>query len=649
MKTRKYKDFLLVAACMLCLAGCNKDEDFNRVTLNYDLEVPQGMKSHIDGYTIVFDSDDTIKINNERVALSSGRLEVEENDNGYWAVFPDTAIMNGATMKGAVQIPVMQNYELVDGTQRLNGPMAAHLANYKGTLYFKNLYSVFKAVISTDAYAVDIYKIKVTALNEGEGLAGTVKFDLTQPTTSNPNSVSITEFTDLQPSVQLDFASPVTIPAYSDKDFHLLVVPFEDLDLMVEVFATKNGEAVKYTYKPTTTKTLNRSCVGKLPVNLQMVDIDPWKELYGDFSITPTRKIRIASSNLQYNLFTHAWRFAEHPYDVLEQTGDAIGDDYATYKQNNTNDGWMGLFGWGTSGWQDTPCREAYLPNATITKGYNNGNEPYFLCGSPYNTMINSCANADWGMYNNIYNPATGNTDPAGTWRTLTPDEWDYLLIYRGRLFHYKQWCADLVSVNISGVGEVKGIVIYPNGIMSKPAGISAALDGSIRTDDLELEHDGDIEDYYDWYWTDFDIFEDDIVTLTEHEYDILMDEGCAFLPAAGVRLRHYYLNANYHGDSFWEDQPDRADSVASVNEAFYYWSSVIDGSHNVFNAYSGLQSYDVDYGGVVGSENPRCLGGAVRLVQDVESTTSKHNVKTPTSKRNVKMPTSKHIKRRKH
>ena len=136
------------------------------------------------------------------------------------------------------------------------------------------------------------------------------------------------------------------------------------------------------------------------------------------------------------------------------------------------------------------------------------------------------------------------------------------------------------------------------------------------------------------------------------------MDEGCAFLPAAGVRLRHYFLNANYIGDYFWTSQPDRADSVASVNEAFYYWSSVIQGSYNTFNAYSGLQSYDVDYGGVVGSENPRCLGGAVRLVQDVESTTSKHNVKTPTSKhnvktptskRNVKMPTSKHIKRRKH
>lgn len=605
MKTHRYKDFLLVAACMLCLAGCNKDEDFNRVTLNFDLEVPQGMKSHIDGYTIVFDSDDTVKLNNERIALSSGKLEVEENDNGYWAVFPDTAIMNGATMKGAVQIPVVQDYELVDGKQRLNGPMAAHLADSRGTLYFKNLYAVLKAVVSTDAYDVDIYRIKVTAQNEGAGLAGKVNFDLTQPTTSDPNSAPNIEFTDIQPSVQLDFTSPVTVPAYSDINFHLVVVPFEDLDLTVEVFATKDGEAVKYTYKPTTSKTLNRSCVGKLPINLQTADIDPWADLYGDFSVSPTRKVRIAPGNLQYNLNSHTWRFAEHPYDVVEQNGDAIGKDYATYKQNSTHGGWMGLFAWGTSGWQDSPCREAYYPNTTATKGRVNGNDVYYLGGVYSNSMVNDYANADWGIYNAIENPATGNTDPAGSWRTLTISEWNYLLDTRYELFNGMQWCADIVSVNFAG-GAVKGIMIYPDGIMDKPDGISADIDGWLTDDDSSPVE----------------------ATLTEREYEILMEEGCAFLPAAGIRLRSRNLGATYWGYS----DVDTSANVSDVNVDFMYWSSSSSASEG--KASAGIYTARFNYispSWPLSNQCNRWYGGAVRLVQDVER------------------PTSKHIKRRKH
>lgn len=64
------------------------------------------------------------------------------------------------------------------------------------------------------------------------------------------------------------------------------------------------------------------------------------------FSTSATTKIGFAPANLQYHCTQHIWRFAEHSYDVIGQANENISDAY---------DGWIDLFGYGTSGVNYSP------------------------------------------------------------------------------------------------------------------------------------------------------------------------------------------------------------------------------------------------------------------------------------------------------
>lgn len=581
MNTKHIEKYILMFAVVaLCFTACKKDDLDGKVSLGVAYEPTSTAKSHIEGFTIVFDADDTIKLNDQICLLTGEKLEVEESDD-YWAVFPKTATLNASTMKGTVQIPTTQYYELVDGNQRLNGPMAAHLTASRGTLYFKNLYSVLKVEVSAFDKAVEIHQIKVSTLTSGGALAGEVNFDITAATTADPDCVDLTSYTNTETYVQLNLETPYTMQAYEDKEFYLVSMPFENQSLKVELIGVEDGQPKIFTYTPATTKTLGRSRVGYCPINLQYAVIDPYEDLYGDFSVSPTRKVRIAPGNLQYNLNSETWRFAEHPYDVLEQNGN-VGTDYADYLRNGTHGGWMSLFGWGTSGWQDNPCRAAYYPNATTdTKS------AYYVLGDRYTFLSGPGAQADWGVHNDIYNPATSQIDPAGTWRTLRYDEWGYLLTDRKELYGKTQWCCDVVNAIING-NTVLGLIIYPDGVRSKPAGVAATttINGKYGTGS----------------------FAEDVVVddLAAGDYEALMALGCAFLPAAGYRGYPYGSVSSPHV------------TVRGSGEVFLYWSSSPDVANTGDYVWSGLQTYKDNWGFDGQNTMHRDFGASVRLVQDV-------------------------------
>lgn len=141
-------------------------------------------------------------------------------------------------------------------------------------------------------------------------------------------------------------------------------------------------------------------------------------KLPGAFSVSSTKQVWFSQGNLQYQAnstgatevpYTGVWRFAEHQYDM-------IGSDNANISESYT--GWIDLLGWGTG---NNP-----------TNSSTNSND--------YSTFT------DWGI-NAISNG--GNT--ANQWRTLTKDEWAYLLEN-----HTKGW---------STVNGVNGYVIRPDGI----------------------------------------------------------------------------------------------------------------------------------------------------------------------------------------
>lgn len=252
------------------------------------------------------------------------------------------------------------------------------------------------------------------------------------------------------------------------------------------------------------------------------------------FSVSATTQVKFSKGNLQYQASTGAWRFAENQYDC-------IGNDNANISSSYS--GWIDLFGWGTSGWNSSA--NAYQPWSTSTT-----DSDYYPGSSYTNSLTGAYANADWGVYNAISNG--GNQ--AGMWRTLTYDEWNYLLFTRSSLYRY-------VKATVNGV---PGMIVFPDGFYM-PGGMGLSGTNTNNTS----------------YTTN---------VYSLDQWTALQNGGCIFLPAAGVR---------------------RGTEVSSVGSRGNYWSSTYSNESYAGGIYfSGVGAGVTIYG-------DRNEGCPVRLVQD--------------------------------
>jgi hypothetical protein len=261
------------------------------------------------------------------------------------------------------------------------------------------------------------------------------------------------------------------------------------------------------------------------------------------FTVAYGCTVKFSRGNLQYQASTGTWRFAEHQSDFIGTDNTNISSSYS---------GWIDLFGWGTSGW--VSGANAYQPWATSTtySDYQSGS-------SGINYLTGDYANADWGVYNAISNG--GNQ--AGMWRTLTSDEWSYLLNSRATSTINGVENARYAEAVVNGKN---GLVIFPDNFtmpsgMSYPSGINT---GSAT-------------------------FNSNIYTASQ--WSQMEGAGCIFLPAAGYR---------------------NGTGVSYVGSGGYYWASS--------SPYAGeyIADYVYFYSGVVSMNYlSRYYGLSVRLVRD--------------------------------
>lgn len=188
------------------------------------------------------------------------------------------------------------------------------------------------------------------------------------------------------------------------------------------------------------------------------------------FSVFVDKQVYFSQGNLQYQAITGTWRFAEHQYDMIGNNNANISSSYA---------GWIDLFGWGTSGY--------------------NGKNPYMTSrsSSDYVDGSNDIAgtNYDWGVYNKISNG--GNQ--AGQWRTLTKNEWDYLIFGRAQASRL---------MGQGRVNNVNGLILLPDG-WETPSSVKFTYDPSGYS----------------------------INVYSLDEWAVMESYGAVFLPAAGDRL----------------------------------------------------------------------------------------------------------------
>ena len=177
------------------------------------------------------------------------------------------------------------------------------------------------------------------------------------------------------------------------------------------------------------------------------------------FSVSDDKQVYFSQGNLQYQASTGMWRFAENQYDVIAAYNTLISSTY---------DGWIDLFGFGTSGWNSEA--NAYQPYST-----SENNDDYYIGGEAINNFSGSYANADWGEFNAISNG--GNQ--AGLWRTLTSSEWEYLISSRVQANSL---------IGQGKVNNVKGLILLPDD-WETPSSIKFTCNpGDYTTNEYSLE-----------------------------------------------------------------------------------------------------------------------------------------------------------------
>ena len=210
----------------------------------------------------------------------------------------------------------------------------------------------------------------------------------------------------------------------------------------------------------------------------------------GLFSVSENDKVYFSKGNLQYQASSNTWRFAENQWDCVGNGNSNISSSYS---------GWIDLFGWATSGYYyDGTCHYPWTCSPT-------GN--YVAYGNHYANLDDETGQADWG-----YNAISNGGNRIGQWRTLSEDEWEYLVLTRN---------------TASGIRFAKATVNGVNGVILLPDDWNSSVYGLRNTNDETSASYGDN------------------VISDETWISVLEPAGAVFLPAAGKResLSVYYVN----------------------------------------------------------------------------------------------------------
>ena len=236
----------------------------------------------------------------------------------------------------------------------------------------------------------------------------------------------------------------------------------------VDVYADDNTTIIK---------TLTKNSSATFSATEAMVMPEQEVVVVYPFSVSATKQVLFAPGNLQYTQSTNTWSFAENQYDYIGEanaSGDALADK-------------IDLFGWSTSA----------TNFGVSTSGANGDYSGSFV---------------DWGT-NQI------GSDAPNTWRTLTNEEWTYLLNTRTN----KSSLRGLAQVN-----GVTGLILLPDN-WTCPSGVTFTSG-----------------------------FPGEYQTFSANQWSKLKSAGAVFLPAAGnrngsniqyVQSRGYYWSATKYND----------------------------------------------------------------------------------------------------
>lgn len=247
-------------------------------------------------------------------------------------------------------------------------------------------------------------------------------------------------------------------------------------------------------------------------------------------------QVRFSQGNLQYQASTNTWKFAEHQTDFVGAGNSNLSDSYS---------GWIDLFGWGTSGYNHGAyCYQPWSATQSNTDYYAYGWDQYHL--------YDNTGQADWG-----YNAISNGGNAVNSWRTLSVEEWDYVLNTRNTPSGLRY-----AKARVNGVS---GVILLPDNWTSSAYSLNNANQAEAA-------------------------YTENVINSTQ--WTSMEQAGVVFLPAAGRRY---------------------GTTVDDLGVRGHYWTSSRS-SYPRFTYGLYISNYDFDNY----FEHYRFFGKSVRLVQDV-------------------------------
>ena len=234
--------------------------------------------------------------------------------------------------------------------------------------------------------------------------------------------------------------------------------------------------------------------------------------------------------------------------DLDENQFDFIGGDNANHGSGEKCCNWLDLFAWGASGrdhgaicYQPWCCRQVFEDEAWQYNAY----------GVDTFNLYDGDGRADWG-----YNAISNGGNEEKIWRTLTIEEWDYIL--------EKRTTATGIRYAKAAVHGVRGLLLLPDDWDSTYCQLR-----QFNNDDVDYIYNNLTEPF----WT-----------------EKAEAQGAVFLPAAGIRDFSY---------------------VGLIGKYGHYWSS------SCLNPKEALGIYFSNSFFYHSITTDKCSGRSVRLVRD--------------------------------
>lgn len=584
MKTNKISAFVAMAALLMGMASCQKDE---RV-LNLKFENIGGSNAKVyidrDGQNRcipMWQKGDVVRVNNTSITLGSTNgaeatlllpESVTEGYNGIVASYPASSGSASGSDCQSIRFTFPSTYTYNEvykgGTlyQKVNVPMVGHIEDLEGSSSDMTMYNVcgmLRVNVTTDFDAFTVTSIIV--LNEaGQSLNGSndITFDDTEgkPIVNPKNGGSTSARTvTLNCGGKTVFGASAVGHSEADRmvSFYIPMMPVVNAKLKITIVGYSNSndgsEPQKVTLEKTQTEnntTIGRNQIKTAAITVSSTEVASQTIDQSIFSVSATNKVRILPGNVRYNSEADTWFMAPNAYDFVNTTStdrNAIKDLFR--------------------------CGFWWMDQIDMNNFY----------GTDVSHVVEANAKNYWTM-DGDGTLTPHQSDLGGDWRLPTKEEINYFT--NSNRCNGPKYLRASIQTQSAPNGWANGMIIFPDQF-AMPGGVPQIPFNLLNITVAANNATNSAHTYYGYQPTLCEYYQ-----LTPEQWGYLQNAGCVFFPFPG-----YGNNAT-------------SSAISSVGTVGYYHTSTPSPSGLYTISYLAQGSYTST------APNPYTRA-AIRLVQD--------------------------------